>query len=108
MVRALKKILTKPASKCLTKSAANGNANAQLLIGQLYFDGIGVSEKKKEIKAFSWFIKAAERGDVNAQLIVGHLLYEGQGVLKNVGEAFKWFERAAEQGDANAQLDRKS
>ncbi|CAG8513836.1 12386_t:CDS:1 [Funneliformis mosseae] len=84
--------------------AETGNVDSQLLIGQLYFDGVGINIKEKHEQAFKWFIKAAEQGDVGAQLIVGNLLHEGKGVARNYREAFKWLLKAAKQNNVSAQI----
>ncbi|CAI2163996.1 3645_t:CDS:1 [Funneliformis geosporum] len=97
-------IIRQEVFKRLKKLAESGNVESQLLIGQLYFDGIIINIKEKHEKAFKWFIKAAEQGDVGAQLIVGNLLHEGKGVAKNYREAFKWLLKAAKQNNVNAQI----
>ncbi|CAG8648253.1 10602_t:CDS:2 [Funneliformis caledonium] len=90
--------------KRLETLAETGNVDSQLLIGQLYFDGVGINIKEKHEQAFKWFIKAAEQGDVGAQLIVGNLLHEGKGVARNYREAFKWLLKAAKQNNVSAQI----
>ena len=52
------------AFKWHTKSAAQGYANAEINLGILYEDGLGVT--KDISKAIEWYTKAAEKGHVNA------------------------------------------
>ena len=83
------------------KSAAQGNARAQDLIGCLHYHGKILV--KDEAEAVKWFQKAAAQGDVYAQFNLGYCFYKGEGVAKDVGEAVRLFRLAAEQGEETAQ-----
>jgi len=85
----------------LLKSAKQGYANAQYLLGYCYMDGEGVPHND-EI-ACAWFKAAAEQGNVNAQYNVGVFYALGKGVSKSYETAFYWYKKAAEQGDRNGQ-----
>src|SRR5437899_270355 len=68
----------------LTEMAAEqGDASAQLNLGNSYYNGQGVPQDYKE--AMKWYRKAAEQGDVFAQFNLGIMFYHGQGVPKDYG-----------------------
>ena len=81
--------------------ADQGDANAQLQRGLMYYDGQSVP--KDDAKALTWFRKAAEQGHPDAQLLVGSMYAEGLGVPMDDAKAVTWFWKAAEQGHAGAQ-----
>ena len=55
-----------------TKSAQQGNANAQHNLGLAYYEGKRVKKNYKQ--ALEWFTKSAEQGNANAQYNLGSLL----------------------------------
>ena len=55
----------------LRAEADQGNKSAQLMMGNLFANGIGVTRDYKE--AFAWFTKAAEQGVSEAQYNLGQL-----------------------------------
>jgi hypothetical protein len=80
--------------------AERGDVEAQLRLGYLYFDGLGVDQDFKE--GVSWFRKAALQGNAEAQGKIGIAYQLGKGDLpKDYKEAAKWFLKAAEQGAFN-------
>ena len=81
--------------------AARGDAQAQLILGDMYAKGEGVPEDDTE--AVRWYRLAAEQGDVSAQLSLGFMYDKGEGVAEDDAEAMRWFRLAAEQGYAPAQ-----
>ena len=81
--------------------AAQGDADAELLMGQRYADGSGVIKNDKE--AARWFEKAARHGKAEAQYRYGLALLEGRGVVQDYRAAFNWIERPAKLGHSNAQ-----
>ena len=96
--------------KNIIKHAEQGNANAQNLVGEMYFLGKGVKQDYQE--AAKWYRKAAEQGDANAQYNLGFMYKNGQGVKQDYQEAAKWYRKAAkwyrkaaDQGRANAQYN---
>lgn len=84
------------------KKAEAGDPNAQMKIGIMLHDGIGVPQDYNE--AFKWFTKAAEQGNADGQFCVGLMFDKGQGVSQDYKEAAKWYTKAAEQGSADGQL----
>ena len=90
------------AAEWYEKAALQGNAYAQMKLGDLYESGQGV-EKNAAIAA-DWREKAADRGNVKAQQLLGQMYLEGNGVAKDQRKAEYWLNRAAlEGGDAQAQ-----
>ena len=55
----------------IEKSANQGDALSQALLGEAYVNAEGVSQDYK--KAFEWYIKAAKQGNVDAQNNLGAL-----------------------------------
>ena len=77
------------------------DAYAQIALGQMYYDGDGVLQDRKE--AAKWWRKAAQQGYADAQYNLGVMYYKGEGVIQDFKEAVKWNRKAAEQGYADAQ-----
>ena len=83
------------------KSAENGYAKAQNMMGLICENGLGVETNK--VEAVKWFKIAAENGEVSAQIELALRYAEGRGVSKNAVSSFEWYLKAAEQGDPMAQ-----
>lgn len=81
--------------------AKAGNAEAQHLLGLMYYMGRGVKRDYKT--ALEWHRKAALQGKADAQYVVGAMYYTGNTVPQDQQLAVQWFRRAAEQGHAEAQ-----
>jgi TPR repeat protein len=79
------------------------NAEAQLHLGFLYYQGQGVPQDY--VQAVAWIRKAAAQGNAEAQASLGAAYAMGQGVQRDYGQAALWFRKAAEQGYAEAQKD---
>jgi hypothetical protein len=85
----------------ITPLAKAGNADAQHLLGLMYYMGRGVKRDYKT--ALEWHRKAALQGKADAQYVVGAMYYTGNTVPQDQKTAVLWFRRAAEQGHADAQ-----
>ncbi|MBP2235255.1 TPR repeat protein [Sinorhizobium kostiense] len=73
-----------------TERASNlGSVRAAWQLGDLYYNGRGVTEDKA--KAHALYLKAASAGDVTAVWAVGLDYQEGSGVEKDIDEAIRWF-----------------
>lgn len=81
--------------------AEAGNADAQHLLGLMYYMGRGVRRDYKE--AMLWHRKAALQGKADAQYVVGAMYYTGNSVPLDQKLAVSWFRKAAEQGHPEAQ-----
>lgn len=82
-------------------AAERGDADAQYLLGQSYYLGVGIEQDYE--KAVYWFKQAAEQGNVEAQYLLGICYVDGSGVPQDYEEAVKWLTFAAEQNHAYAQ-----
>ncbi len=80
--------------------AEQGNAEAQLNLGQMYDLGMGVSKDKAE--AVKWYRKVAEQGNAQGQYELGRMYDLGMGVPKDKAEAVRWYRKAGEQGHVHA------
>lgn len=93
----------KKAFSCYLRSANRGNKDAQLNVGNMYYDGEGVSSNY--VKAFEWWLKAANKGDAVAQFNLGTLYENGEGVSQDYLKAFAWYLKSANQGNVDAQFN---
>jgi TPR repeat protein len=89
------------ALKEIAPLAKAGNADAQHLLGLMYYMGRGVQRDYPQ--ALVWHRKAALAGKADAQYIVGAMYYTGNSVPQDQKLAVAWFRKAAEQGHAEAQ-----
>ena len=89
------------ALKEVTPLARAGHADAQHLLGLMYYMGRGVARDYQQ--AMTWHRKAAEQGKADAQYVVGAMYYTGNAVPADPKTAVSWFRRAAEKGHAEAQ-----
>ncbi len=87
--------------EAVRKKAEEGDAKAQVILGNMYLDGRGVEADGE--RAAQWFLKAAEQGNAEAQAALGGMYLFGMGVEKDVKQAFRWTSKAAERGDADSQ-----
>jgi TPR repeat protein len=81
--------------------AQAGNADAEHLLGLMYYMGRGVPQDYKT--ALEWHRKAALKGKADAQYVVGAMYYTGNAVIQDHKQAVSWFRKAAEQGHGQAQ-----
>jgi TPR repeat protein len=77
----------------LPTQAAQGDAEAQLKLGDRYKNGEGVPQDYT--KARQWFEKSAAQGNAIAQVWLGMLYEDGQGVPQDYVQAYMWFNLAA-------------
>ena len=85
------------------KAAAQGNADAQYMLGLAYATGEGVP--KDAAYAVEWYQKAAVQGNAAAQYMLGLIYATGKGVPKDAAMAASWYTKAAAQGNAAAQYN---
>ena len=85
----------------LVPAAAEGDADAQELIGVLYALGLGVEQDRA--KAFEWYMVSAENGHAGAQSGVGWYYEVGLGgVPIDLVKAHMWYAVSAVGGDVDA------
>ncbi len=86
------------------KAAAQGLAEAQLNLGLLYGNGLGMPQNYGQARA--WWKKAASQGNAKAQYNLGVLYDNGYGVTQDFVQAHKWHSLAAANGHKEAALFR--
>jgi len=87
--------------KEIRKFAQEGNADAQFMLGNLYFNGEDV--KKDYELAVEWFLKSAAQDFTEAQYALGVMYYEGRGVQPDTEMAVIWLTKAARKKHIRAQ-----
>jgi TPR repeat protein len=83
--------------------AKKGQISAQAAVGQMYFEGKGVSPDP--VEAAKWLEPAAKAGNARAQFLLGKLYLSGEGVQMDPAKAAALSKAAADQGFADAQVD---
>lgn len=81
--------------------AESGNKKAQLLLGLMYDNGLGIGRDYKQ--AAQWYSRAAEQGQPRAQFNLGLMYESGEGINADKAMALSWIRKSAEQGYAEAQ-----
>ena len=79
--------------------AIAGDADAQAVIGFMYYDGEGVPQD--DVEAVAWWRQGAEQGHADAQYDLGMTYYNGEGVPQDDGEAYLWANLSALYADAS-------
>lgn len=85
----------------LLAKADSGDPASQILVGECYAEGKGVTREYKQ--AADWYGKAAEHGDANGQVLLAALYRDGKGVARDMAHAAALYRQAAEQGNTTAQ-----
>ena len=80
----------------LKLAAAEGDADTQYELAELYAEGDGVEQNW--VEAVKWYRKAAEQGHDLAQFKVGLSYQIGKGVPQSDTEAYVWLNISAENG----------
>ena len=89
------------AIKYLKKSVAQGNSDAQLLLGIMYYEGKAVN---KDInKGIKLITKAAKQGNIKAQVAIAGEYSKGDILEKDYEKSYKWGIKAARQGNVESQ-----
>ena len=86
----------------VSRQADQGNAEAQYVLGGMYYEGKNVPQDYAE--AIKWTRMAADRENADAQYVLGVQYQKGRVVPQDYAEAAKWYGRAADQGHAGAQF----
>jgi uncharacterized protein len=85
----------------LTKSAEQGDVEAQISLGRIYLQGIP-AVPKDATRARDWFLRAAPSNHPSAAYFLGVISQSGQGVKADPAEAARWFTIAAQRGSPDA------
>ena len=70
-------------------AADKGYPSAQFELGQMYAQGLGVTQQFEE--AAHWYLLAAAQGHRQAQFHLGFLYSHGQGVEQSYVKAYQWY-----------------
>lgn len=86
-------------------AAERGNAEAQFVVGGMYYKGQGTDPDR--LKAFKWLRRAEQQGKTSPEslALIGSMYLQGIGVPQNYLEAKRYLHQAAEQGDLSAKKD---
>ena len=90
------------AHRMLRPHAEQGDANAQTLLGSLFYDGCGTAQNFSE--ATRLFSKACDQEHPVAQYCLAGCYLLGRGVSEDNDRALELFLRSANQGCINAQF----
>jgi TPR repeat protein len=90
------------ALKVWLPKAEEGDATAQLYVGQIYEKGLG--RPVDYSAAAKWYRKAADQGNAQAQLNLGALYEKGLGVAKDAAAADHWYRKASGLESAGLQF----
>ncbi len=98
--------------------AEAGVAEAQLNVGFVYSEGLGVERdnvqavywyrkaaQQDNAQAVHWYRKSAEKGFSEAQNNLAIMYFRGWGVEKNLKEALEWFTLASLNGNEQAKTN---
>jgi len=86
------------ALKELTPLAEQGNSDAQVILGRMYWMGQGVLQDTSQ--AIKWFEPSAKRGNADAQFFMGSYYLLPR---RDIAQGVKWLQLSAEQGNQDAQ-----
>jgi len=89
------------ALKDLSAAAESGSAEAEQLLGHMYYMGVGVAQDFD--KALEWHKKAASKGETESQYVIGTMYYSGKGVAQDYRVAMQWLLKAGDHGHVDAQ-----
>lgn len=90
------------ALKIWLPKAQEGDAAAQLYVGEIFEKGLGAQADYNA--AAQWYEKAANQGNFQAQLNLGHLYEKGLGVSQNKETAMRWYRKSAGLDEAGLQF----
>jgi len=91
----------KEALPYLTDAANSGHAEAQCMLGRMYYFGDGVASDYAT--AMKWFQKSAAQGYAKAYTNIALMYQFGDGVTQDYSTSMMWYMKAAELNNAGAQ-----
>jgi TPR repeat protein len=84
------------AAPWIVSAARYGVAEAQVRLGQMYLDGVGVA--RDHTAALEWFLRAARKGSCEAMNMVGRCYENGWGADEALAAAATWYRSSADAG----------
>ncbi len=91
------------AMQILQPLAKQGNSQAQITMGIMYDNGLGVPTDPA--RALDWYIKAAEQGIPVVQHDVGVKYFQGIGTKQDYLKAARWWKLSSDAGLADSQFN---
>ncbi|MGZ8944172.1 MAG: caspase family protein [Methylococcaceae bacterium] len=82
------------ALKVWLPQAQQGDAEAQVTLGEIYEKGLGGGVADPKLAA-QWYLKAAEQGNSRAKVNLGYLYEKGLGVKQDKAVALNWYRKAS-------------
>ena len=82
--------------------AEDGNTSAQVNMGVMFFEGLGVARDYEE--ALKWYKMAAMKGHAEAEYNLGLAYAQGRGTQQDQREALRWYRQSAERDYLPAQM----
>ncbi len=86
------------AAFCYEKAAGAGCTEAQLRIGEIYFNN------GNYLSAINWFEKAARKGNDEKQNLLGHIYLDGKNTEQDLDKSYYWFRLSAKEGNPDSQF----
>ena len=90
------------AARWLRRAADHGHEWAQIQLGVMYQEGLGVEQD--EVEAVRLYRRAADQGNIIAQTNLAAMYMDGRGVAEDDVRAARLYHSAADQGNAFAQF----
>ena len=84
-----------------TKSAEQGDSDAQWLLGDMYEYGRGIEQDYDA--AIGWYTESAKQGNSTGQWRIGQMYEHSKGVDQDYTKAFEWYTKSAEQDNSVGQ-----
>ncbi len=85
----------------IRNDAEKGNAEAQYILGAMYYNGFLV--KKSYENAVKFLENSAGQEFAEAMYFLSFMYFKGEGVEKNLDESFDWLLKATKKGHAESQ-----
>jgi len=86
----------KQAKEWMERAANQNYTSAQVILGIMCFNGVGVEQNEKE--ALKWALLAAQQDNPAGQLLVAEMYRLGYGKTDSLEESAYWYEKALEHG----------
>ncbi len=86
------------AAFCYEKAAGAGCTEAQLRIGEIYFNN------ENYRSAITWFEKAARKGNDEKQNLLGHIYLDEKYSERDLDKSYYWFRLSAKNGNPDSQF----